>query len=287
MIYRIRDFLGEKDTFTEDIVKQYLNEVRRIPRLNPHDKERLIALAKQGDPEAVHKLVKDYLMISVNVAKRYSYSQDSFINYIQAANKVLIKVIKNFKGKTGDQLRSKLFWHAKQAIRREIQYQGRDIRVPVHIWESASKLKRLSTRLAKQYGRHLSLRELSEESGLPYEEVKKVMTATKTPIPFYTPTGDGQYLEDVIIDTSVDVQQEAINNIFRQKIRSALPELDEKARKAIEYKFGFTDGEYKTLTQTAEKFNTTLDDMMKIIKRGLDLLRLEYKKQGLQQVLYD
>ena len=67
----------EKDTAIpvpkdEDDIRQYLREIRQIPRLTPEEERELARRCAQGDEEAIRKMVNANLRLVVSVAKEYS-----------------------------------------------------------------------------------------------------------------------------------------------------------------------------------------------------------------------
>ena len=53
----------------EDDIRQYLREIREIPRLTPEEERALARRCAQGDEEAIRKMVNANLRLVVSVAK--------------------------------------------------------------------------------------------------------------------------------------------------------------------------------------------------------------------------
>lgn len=66
-----------ENSYSSDGVKEYLNEIGRIPLLSFDEEKDLATKAQNGDKKAYDKLVNANLRLVVNVAKRYSEESSS------------------------------------------------------------------------------------------------------------------------------------------------------------------------------------------------------------------
>ena len=56
----------------EDDVRQYLNEIRRYPRLTPEEERQLAMRCAQGDESAIRQMVNSNLRLVVSIAREYA-----------------------------------------------------------------------------------------------------------------------------------------------------------------------------------------------------------------------
>ena len=137
------DFENEKSQIADDSVKIYLQQIGRIPLLSSEEE---LAVAKEikekNSQEAKEKLVNANLRLVVSIAKKYIGRGLSFLDLIQEGNLGLMRAAEKFDYTKGYKFSTYATWWIQQAITRGIADKSRTIRLPVHMIETISRIKK-------------------------------------------------------------------------------------------------------------------------------------------------
>src|SRR5437660_1149670 len=152
-----------KDTAAEepDVVKSYLQEIRKVPLLNAQSEKVLAAAAEEGDEGARRHLIEANTRLVVSIAKRYQGRGLPLPDLIQEGNLGLLRAVDKFDYRRGFKFSTYATWWIRQAITRAIADQARTIRLPVHMVEIVNKLLRVSRQLVQEVGRETTSQEIA------------------------------------------------------------------------------------------------------------------------------
>src|SRR5438445_12983012 len=186
----IEDEHEKEDALEEpDVVKSYLQEIRKVPLLNAHSEKVLAAAAETGDESARHHLIEANTRLVVSIAKRYQGRGLPLPDLIQEGNLGLLRAVDKFDYRRGFKFSTYATWWIRQAITRAISDQARTIRLPVHIMEMVNKVIRTSRALVQELGREPTSEEIAKRLDIPVSKVRKVRKVTQEPISLETPNG--------------------------------------------------------------------------------------------------
>ena len=146
----------------DDPVKIYLKEIGRVPLLTAEEEIELATRMAQGDKYARKRLSEANLRLVVSIAKRYVGRGMQFLDLIQEGNLGLIKAVEKFDYTKGFKFSTYATWWIRQAITRAIADQARTIRIPVHMVETITKVKKVSSMLLHKNGHDASPEEIAE-----------------------------------------------------------------------------------------------------------------------------
>ena len=131
----------------------FRSEIGRVPLLSPDEEIELAQRMQKGDSAAKKRLAEANLRLVVSIAKRYGGRGMSFLDLIQEGNLGLIKAVEKFDYTKGFKFSTYATWWIRQSITRAIADQARTIRIPVHMVETITKVKKISSQLLHQNGR--------------------------------------------------------------------------------------------------------------------------------------
>lgn len=154
--------LSSEGIAIDDPVKIYLKEIGRVPLLTAEEEIELATRMAQGDKYARKRLSEANLRLVVSIAKRYVGRGMQFLDLIQEGNLGLIKAVEKFDYTKGYKFSTYATWWIRQAITRSIADQARTIRIPVHMVETITKVKKVSSQLLHENGHEPTPQEIAD-----------------------------------------------------------------------------------------------------------------------------
>lgn len=291
------DFAGDDDLdialstdniAIDDPVKIYLKEIGRVPLLSPEEEIELAQRMSSGDPYAKKRLSEANLRLVVSIAKRYVGRGMQFLDLIQEGNLGLIKAVEKFDYTKGYKFSTYATWWIRQAITRAIADQARTIRIPVHMVETITKVKKVSSTLLHKNGREATAEEIAEELKLPLERVKEIIRISQDPVSLETPIGEEEdsHLGDFIPDEEAPAPAEAASlTLLKEQLDEVLNTLTEREGKVLRLRFGLEDGRQRTLEEVGKEFNVTRERIRQIEAKALRKLRHPSRSKKLKDFL--
>ena len=272
----------------DDPVKIYLKEIGRVPLLTPEEEIELAQRMAQGDPYAKKRLSEANLRLVVSIAKRYVGRGMQFLDLIQEGNLGLIKAVEKFDYTKGYKFSTYATWWIRQAITRAIADQARTIRIPVHMVETITKVKKVSSTLLHKNGREATAEEIAEELKLPLDRVREIIRISQDPVSLETPIGEEEdsHLGDFIPDEEAPAPAEAASQmLLKEQLDDVLGTLTEREGKVLRLRFGLDDGRQRTLEEVGKEFNVTRERIRQIEAKALHKLRHPSRSKKLKDFL--
>ena len=301
------DFMNSKGSFpTERTCISHLPDISVL-------KKNIQAINNLSE-DATQALIKANLRLVVSVAKRYLGRGISLLDLIQEGNLGLLRAVSKFDPARGFKFSTYATWWIRQSISRHIAEQARTIRIPVHLFESISKLLRIQRSLVQKLGRDPGPEDLALESDFLAEEdrvkikraqknstpisadvqarwdavsvkIQRIMKSAEEPVSLERPIGDedssqlGDFIED---DDAIEPMDAAAKEMLRDQVQSALGALSERERQVLELRFGLIDGKDHTLEEVSNYFNVTRERIRQIEAKALRKLRHPTRSRNLR-----
>jgi RNA polymerase primary sigma factor len=269
--------------------------------------------------EGNQALIRANLRLVVSVAKRYLGRGMSLLDLIQEGNMGLLRAIGKFDPRRGFKFSTYATWWIRQSINRSIAEQARTIRIPVHLFESISRILRAQRHLTQVLGRDPNKAELAMEIGylsasdvqtilraqaenkilkpelqqrldIATQKVNRIMRSAEEPISLEGPVGDedssslGDFIEDEDAPSPID---SAAREMLREQVQHALESLSDRERDVLELRFGLRDGKEHTLEEVSRYFNVTRERVRQIEAKALRKMRHPARSRDLRDYLGD
>ncbi len=276
----------------DDPVKIYLKEIGRVPLLTSEEEIQLAeSMSSNNEKEASKarkRLAEANLRLVVSIAKRYVGRGMSFLDLIQEGNMGLIKAVEKFDYTKGFKFSTYATWWIRQAITRAIADQARTIRIPVHMVETITKVKKASSQLLHRNGHDPSPEEIAEELDMSVDRVREIMRIAQDPVSLETPIGEEEdsHLGDFIPDDDAPAPAEAASQVMlKEHTNQVLTTLTEREEQVLRLRFGLDDGRSRTLEEVGKKFNVTRERIRQIEAKAIRKLRHPNRSNKLRDFL--
>jgi RNA polymerase primary sigma factor len=304
---------------------KHLNQNHRLPNqrtLYKHLCEDQALLEEMNEAqaravEANQALIRANLRLVVSVAKRYLGRGINFLDLIQEGNMGLLRAVGKFDPRRGFKFSTYATWWIRQSINRSIAEQARTIRIPVHLFESITRILRTQRTLIQELGRDPTTEELALEVGyLPASDVQailrahaeekplppdlqhrldiatqkidRVLRSAEEPVSLEGPVGDedssslGEFIEDEDAPSPIEA---AARQMLREQVQRALTSLSDREREVLELRFGLKDGKDHTLEEVSRYFDVTRERIRQIEAKALRKLRHPSRSRQLRDYL--
>jgi RNA polymerase primary sigma factor len=257
-------------------IKLYLREIGQVKLLTPQEEIDLAARIKKGDKKAREQMIKANLRLVVKIARDYEGIGLPLLDLISEGNIGLMKAVERFDPAKGGKLSTYGSWWIKQSIKRALANQSKTIRLPVHLVDKISKMRRTAMRLQEELGREPSDEELGEELGITASRVAQMRMAAIRPASLDAPIGDedsnnfAEVVQDEAADTPYEqLEEKTVTRMLQEMVKT----LDQREATILRARFGLDGGPQKTLEEVGQKFGVTRERVRQIQNIALKKLR--------------
>tara|TARA_B100000609_G_C17186367_1_gene419941 strand:- start:126 stop:1103 length:978 start_codon:yes stop_codon:yes gene_type:complete len=259
-------------------INLYLNEIAQYPLISVEEECELAVRIKAGDESAEQELTNANLRLVVKIARDYEGLGLPLLDLIEEGNMGLMKAVKRFDPTKGGKLSTYGSWWIKQSIKRALANQSKTIRLPVHLVDKISRMRRIAMKLQENLGREPTNEELAEEMHMAPSKVSQLRTAAIRPASLQTPLGDeaeSDTLGDVVEDDHMHTPYEDLEDkTVTKMLHTMLDHINDREAAILRYRFGLDDGgETRTLEEVGKKFGVTRERVRQIQNIALGRLK--------------
>src|ERR1700730_15669535 len=274
---------GHMPTKTNDTaMKIYLREIGRIQLLTPAGEIELAAKIKKGDRKARALMISSNLRLVVTIAQDYANLGLPLLDVIGEGNIGLMIAVDRFDLSKGAKLSTYAAWWIRQSIKRALSNQGKTIRLPVHLGDKISKMRRVALQMSEELGREPTDDELGEEIGIARKKVSQLKTASIRPASLDAPISDDDLTE--FGESVADEEARTPFELLRDKdlhndVDGLLEVLNDREKEIISQRFGFDGGERKTLEEIGRKLRVSRERIRQLENIALAKLRRAFRQK--------
>ena len=280
---------------TLDAQRQYMKEIGQIPLLTPEQERETGRILKEADPDSdAYKQAKDLLISSnlrlvVSMAKQFANRGLSFMDLIQEGNIGLVRAVEKFDYEKGYRFSTYATWWIRQSMNRAISDQSRDIRIPVHMTEQISHVKKAQKELSQELNREPTAKEIARRlgGGMTEAKVNDIIRLSQPIVSLQSPHGEEEdsELSDFVEDKSaVNPEDYARDQDKKKLLDELLQELPEREEKILRMRYGLDDGKPKTLEEVGRECHVTRDRIRQIEAKAIRRLQNMSARRGMDEM---
>ena len=264
-----------------DSVGQYLNEIGLVPLLTAADERELSQIIERGRVAAERKaagerarfldreieaavvakdrFIRSNLRLVVSVARRYPLPPGmELLDLIQEGNLGLEHAVDKFDWRKGFKFSTYATFWIRQAIGRALDQKASLVRLP---GDRSASLR-------------AALRQVSGNGDeLDEEHARLHRLTTPTSLDRTIGDDDSNELIDLIADANPGPEQMVMVFADSEMVTDLLSVLDERARYAVEQRFGLQDGRKRSYREVGEELGVTAEAARRLVKRAVNVVR--------------
>ena len=286
-----------------DPVSWYLATIGRIPLLTPAEEielgnqvQAMMTLTEDGSKtfedheltgkqrrmlrigrRAKERMMKANLRLVVSVAKKYQGKGLELLDLIQEGSLGLERAVEKFDPTRGYKFSTYAFWWIRQSMTRAIACQSRTIRLPVHLSERLTTIRKVSLDLAHKLGAMPSRVEIAEAMDIPLDELDSLLRQALTTSSLDAPVNGEEgrsFLGDLIADSSLDEPLDIVEQrIHHEQLGRWLSHLSEQEQHVLKLRFGLEGNERHTLAEIGRLMDVSRERVRQVELKALRKLR--------------
>jgi len=265
-----------RKTYLDAGLRKYLHQISQFPLLTPQNEIALTKKIQRGDTNARNEMIQSYLRLVVTIAQDYLNLGLPLADLISEGTIGLTKAVERFDPAKGAKLSTYAALWIKQSIVAGLSNQVKTIRLPLHLVQKVSKIRRLALELANDLGREPTDDELAEELGLPVGRVAELRNSFARPTSLDAPIDDGESdeLSEIIADEQTYTSYDSLcDRDLRAHLKAALQVLNDREKKIVLQRFGLDGGQPKTFDQIGELIGLTRERVHQLQQSAVSKLR--------------
>lgn len=271
----------------EDDVRQYLNEIRRFPRLTVEQERELAMRCAQGDEDAIRQMVDCNLRLVVSVAREYAGRGVPLLDLIQEGSIGLLVAAKKFDHTLDYRFSTYATKWIRQGVTRCLINHGAMIRVPLHTAERMRRVAAAKAALLQETGTEPTPAQIARRSGIDEDKVRKLMQLTPETCSLDAPAGDedatlGVLLEDV---RAPQPQEQLIREELNRTMDLLMDMLSPRQQQILRLHFGMEDGVCHSLEEIGGMLGISKERARQIERQAMDKLKKQGASMGLEDFL--
>jgi len=289
----------QNNRLTTDSIGFYLTSIGRVPLLTPAEeielahhvqqmKDLLSLPIEQRTARQKHKIkmgkrARDRMMAAnlrlvVSVAKKYQNQGLELLDLVQEGAIGLERAVDKFDPAMGYKFSTYAYWWIRQGMTRAIDNSARTIRLPIHISEKLSKMRRISRELSHRFGRQPNRLELANAMGIEPEDLEDLVSQS-APCASLDAHARGEEdrstLGELIPDPNYDEPMEGMDrSIQKEHLGGWLSQLNEREQKIMRLRFGLDGEEPLTLAEIGRQINVSRERVRQLEAKAILKLRV-------------
>jgi len=265
----------------------YFSEIEKTKPLDPSEEIRLTKLVKQGDRNALNKIIESNLKFVVSVANKYRVTGIPLEDLINEGNIGLVKSAFRFDETRGFKFISYAVWWIRQSILQFIADQGRVVRLPANIANSMTKMKKNSEKLESSLERLPTMDEIAELMEISEKEADKLIqfNARSLSTDYPLDNDEKMSMKDLLQSEDASPDLELMEDSLNKEIKTILKTIPNREAYILEKYFGINLDRPFTLEEIGDELSLTRERIRQLKERAIKRLKTAKKSKSLRLFL--
>lgn len=257
---------------------EYVQRLSKIPYMTAEEERNIAKLAYEGDEKAKHKLIEANLKLVITIAKKTVHMSNlPFIDLVQEGNLGLMVAVEKFNYKLGYKFATYATWWIKQAIFKAISEQSYCIKVPVYVQETLSKFSKVKAELEQKNNSQVKNEDVAKEMNIGLDKIDRYLGAFSKSISleseYQLNNGSEVSFSEILVDEKANTEAEVEQNVLKEDLVFMISQLKERERDVVNLRYGFIDGDKKTLEEIGNIWGVTKECIRQTELRALRKLK--------------
>ncbi len=287
----VRAAAAPSETPERNNLQLYLQEIGKTPLLTIDEEISLAKRILKGDKAARDHMISANLRLVVKISMDYKDFGLPLLDLISEGNIGLIKAVERFDPSKGGKLSTYAAWWIKQSIKRALANQSKTIRLPVHLVDKISKMRKTAMALTEELGREPTDEEIAIELQVPTSKVAHLKSVSVRPASLDAPIGedgDSTTFGEIVGDENASTPFEQLRDSSQNTaLNSLVDSLDPREAEIIRYRFGLDGRDELTLEEVGAKFRVTRERVRQLQNLALSKMRKALTRQEEQRSVED
>jgi RNA polymerase primary sigma factor len=265
-----------------DTLQLYLREIGQVKLLTPKEEITLARRIRRGDKRAREQMITANLRLVVKIARDYEGLGLPLLDLINEGNIGLMKGVQRFDPRKGAKLSTYASLWIKQAIRRALSNQSKTIRLPVHVFDKMTHIRKAEVTLREMLDREPTDEEVADNLGLNARRIRQYREASRVPVSLDSPisTDDTTAISEIVADANASAPfDEIVKHNDNELVQEVLATLDARESRILAMRFGLDNGRPKTLEDVGKRLGVTRERIRQIQEQALQKMRVKIEKR--------
>ncbi len=255
----------------------YLQEIAKTPLLTIAEEVTLARRIRRGNKAARDHMIKANLRLVVKIAHDYENYGLPLLDLISEGNIGLIKAVGRFDPRKGGKLSTYAAWWIKQCMKRALANQSKTIRLPVHLIDKISKMRRAAMKLTEEFGREPTDEEVANELNISANKVAHLKSVSVHPASLDAPIGEegtsSTFGEIVGDENAISPYENAREGNLKSDLNRMIDSLETREAEILRLRFGLDGRDELTLDEVGKKFSVTRERVRQLQVQALKKIR--------------